>query len=93
VLVLRGLVEQILPRLLTSYAEDRARAPAVSEAPVRAVLAWAGFCLADEREAGAALLGRVARGPAAAEKGGAFRVAAQRAFGGQPGILPAAWAS
>jgi hypothetical protein len=93
VLVLRGLMEQILPRLLTSYADDRAHASAVSEAPVRAVLAWAGFYLAQEREEGAALLLRAAPGRGTAEKGGEFGAAIQQAFGHELGILPAAWAS
>jgi hypothetical protein len=93
VLILSGLVEQILPRLLTSYADDLAQAPAVSEAPVRVVLAWATFSLAQELEEGAGLLRRAAPGRGAAEKGAAFRAEIERALGEQLGILPAAWAS
>ena len=91
--VLGGLVGQILPRLLLAYGDDTAHASAVSEAPVRAVLAWAGFYLAQEREEGAALLLRAAPGPGTAEKGGEFGAAIQQAFGNELGILPAAWAS
>jgi hypothetical protein len=92
-LVLRALVEQILPRLLISYADDGMGASAVSEAPVRAVLAWAGFSLSQEQQEGAALLRRTAPDRGTDEKRAAFRAEIERALGDGLGILPAAWAS
>jgi hypothetical protein len=89
--VLAALVEQVLPRLLRAYEDERPLASPVNEAPVRAVLELAGHLGDEEVRWGLALLER-ARGDGGA---GAGRVAAssgeiQRILGSEAGIIPAA---
>jgi hypothetical protein len=58
-LVLGGVVDQLLPRLLEAYRADLAQASPVSEGPVRAVLGCAIGATGSDIERGRSLLERV----------------------------------
>jgi hypothetical protein len=91
--VLGGLVEQILPRLLAAYEDDAAHASAVSEAPVRALLEVALLRLTQEIRDGRILLRKGSEGDPGSGKVADFGAVLQQALRGGIGIVPAAWAS
>jgi hypothetical protein len=100
-LVLDGLAEELLPRLLRAYRDHLAVASPVREGPVRDVLELAGLRGHREIQAARALLGRP--GPTAASNAATagatavgppeLRRRVQQAMGGAVSILPAARAS
>jgi hypothetical protein len=89
-LVLSGLVEHLLPRLLLAYEEEAARASWVCEAPVRAVLDVADLLLGQELLAGRDLLWRVLDAGTPPRNVAEFGAVVQRALGDAIRIFPAA---
>ena len=90
---LGGLVESILPPLLSAYDDDFDHASPVSELPVLAVLELARLRAPQEIEAGRDLLGRGAGAGEVAEKVANLQGRLQQALGPDGGIFPAACAS
>jgi hypothetical protein len=91
--VLGGLVEQVLPRLRHSYGQHLERAPAASEAPVRAVLEVALSLSGPEMARGQALLRGRKEGPEDAGKGAELGSQLQHRLGDLVGVFPRARAS
>jgi hypothetical protein len=92
-LVLAGVVEQLLPRLLDTYRAHLAQASPVSEAPVRAVLDCAiGVTGTDIRDA-RTLLQRVELPGDGASELAEFVSRLERALEGDDDVFPAARAS
>ena len=94
---LAGLVEVVLPRLRATYGEHLARASAVRQAPVMAVLRYARLVGAAEISSGHALVQyRLQQGERAEERAeiwAEFGPELQRPFGSVAGIFPVARAS
>lgn len=94
---LAGLVEVVLPRLLLTYEEHLARSSPVSEAPVKAVLEFAGWRTLARIAHGRAELHRCFRAQGTVpEEGVGLRAIAQKLeglLGGNVGIFPAVRAS
>jgi hypothetical protein len=90
VLVLSGLVEHLLPRLLLAYEEEAAQASVVSEGPVRAVLDVANLLLGQEVPAGQDLLRRGLTAGPGPQKVAQFGGLVQRALGEAIRIFPGA---
>ncbi len=93
---LSGLVEQLLPSLLGTYAGHRADASPVAEAPVRAVLELAGHAVEQEIRRGRALVRRsCGSGGEGGERGEMAALAGrlQPLVGGVTGVFPGARAS
>jgi hypothetical protein len=93
VAVLGGLVEHILPRLLTTYGDHLVRASPVGEAPVRAVLESAGFRGGPEVLDGRALLQRGVQVVEDAQRVSDFGSRLDGLLGADLCIIPAARAS
>jgi hypothetical protein len=91
--VLGGLVEQILPRLLHSYETHLVRASEVNEGPVRALLEQADVGGRREIARGRALLRRIAQDPSEAENVAEFGARLQHQLRATTGVFPSARAS
>ena len=90
---LRGLVEQLLPSLLGTYAGHRADASPVAEAPVRAVLELAGHGVEQEIRRGRALVRRTSGSAGEERETAALAARLHPLVGGATGVFPGARAS
>jgi hypothetical protein len=90
---LGGLVEHLLPTLLTTYEGHLADASPVAEAPVRALLELAGRGVQQEIRRGRALVRRTSAPAGEEQRAAALAARLEPLLRGVAGVFPAAWAS